>query len=241
MTSLPSTPGTHDPVEPNLRSGRPEQNDAMAALARALPLDDDRATPRASEYDPVFPDAEARVARERTATLVGDANSADCAAEFANHLVAKLELDLPQGPPEAAPSRSLFGLNWPRLWSMARKVIVWAILLGILGSAITAATYIFEPEIRAMIRSPRGKNLAGALGISPNWRINCSIAVQSRPAGAKVLLDGEYQGTTPMVAELNLGDARALNVRVQMSGFQAWESRVDCSNYASVSVPLARE
>jgi hypothetical protein len=51
-----------------------------------------------------------------------------------------------------------------------------------------------------------------------------SLVVDSRPRGARVLLDGQLAGTTPLtIAELKAGPRR---VRLELPGYRSWESTV---------------
>jgi hypothetical protein len=51
-----------------------------------------------------------------------------------------------------------------------------------------------------------------------------TLVVESRPQGARVLIDGRIAGTTP----LNIGDVRAGNhtIRIEREGYSAWTSAV---------------
>ena len=75
---------------------------------------------------------------------------------------------------------------------------------------------------------PNGKSAADA-DVSPKAVANASaqtgaIAVESRPQGALVLIDGRIAGTTP----LSIGDVRAGNhtIRIEHDGYRAWTSAV---------------
>ncbi|HUK33944.1 MAG TPA: PEGA domain-containing protein, partial [Vicinamibacterales bacterium] len=86
-----------------------------------------------------------------------------------------------------------------------------------------------EPRPTAATAPPNTKATADAPAVPPKQNAKPAaeagaLIVESRPAGAAVLLDGRRVGSTP----LSLGDVRAGNhaVRLERDGYQTWASSV---------------
>ena len=52
-----------------------------------------------------------------------------------------------------------------------------------------------------------------------------ALLVESRPAGARVVVDGREVGTTPTVVSDVAAGIRS--VRIELDGYQPWETSVD--------------
>ncbi len=63
----------------------------------------------------------------------------------------------------------------------------------------------------------------GDLGTRPGAAETGSLDVASRPAGARVLVDGEFTGATPTRLDLPVGRHE---VRIELDGYQAWSKAV---------------
>ena len=53
-----------------------------------------------------------------------------------------------------------------------------------------------------------------------------SLEVESRPAGASIIVDGEFTGTTP--TRLNLPVGRHV-IELELDGYQAWAKAIEVS------------
>lgn len=67
----------------------------------------------------------------------------------------------------------------------------------------------------------------------PAW---AEVSLASRPAGAKVQVDGTAIGVTPLKAEIGAGNHR---VEMQLAGFQTWQGALDVVANQPQSVPEA--
>ncbi len=65
---------------------------------------------------------------------------------------------------------------------------------------------------------------AAARTKAPASRLTASLAVESRPSGARVLLDGKLVGTTPMLIDAVPAGVHA--VRLDLNGYRRWTSSV---------------
>jgi len=65
---------------------------------------------------------------------------------------------------------------------------------------------------------------SGAAVAGPDSRFTASLAVESRPPGASVYLDGRRIGTTPLVLESAPTGSHAL--RLELDGYRRWTSSV---------------
>ena len=75
---------------------------------------------------------------------------------------------------------------------------------------------------------------AGRLGRETGW-----LAVQSRPAGARVVVDGTLAGRTPVVIDTSVGRHE---IRIEGDGYQPWVTTVEVSaaDHARVNASLER-
>jgi hypothetical protein len=74
-----------------------------------------------------------------------------------------------------------------------------------------------------LVRTRGGTASAGA----PDSRFTASLAVESRPPGASVYLDGRRVGTTPLVLDAAPTGSHAL--RLELDGYRRWTSSVRVS------------
>jgi hypothetical protein len=68
------------------------------------------------------------------------------------------------------------------------------------------------------------------------------LSVESRPAGARVLVDGRDAGETPIVTTVDCAPGQPVEVRVERRGFRSARREVRCRADAllELSFPLAR-
>jgi hypothetical protein len=64
------------------------------------------------------------------------------------------------------------------------------------------------------------------------------VAVQSRPAGARVVVDGSLAGRTPIDVEVSVGSHE---IRIEDEGYQAWVTTVEVAADDRVAVNASLE
>jgi len=64
------------------------------------------------------------------------------------------------------------------------------------------------------------------------------VAVASQPDGADITVDGKYVGSTPSTVTLSPGDH---TIKVEKSGFKAWERTITLSSGSEVTVTATLE
>jgi PEGA domain len=95
-----------------------------------------------------------------------------------------------------------------------------------------------RPTTRARPTAQRTQNVVGATAVGRLARSRGSLAIVSRPPGARVSLNGRRVGSTPLV--LKDVAAGTHTVRVEADGYQAWAwtARVVANQRSQLSVKL---
>ena len=78
---------------------------------------------------------------------------------------------------------------------------------------------------------------AGAASAAPAGQVQ-SMVVKSDPDGADITVDGKYVGSTPSTVTLSPGDHA---IKVEKSGFKAWERTIGVSAGSEVTVNATLE
>lgn len=98
--------------------------------------------------------------------------------------------------------------------------------------AVGASDVVLPLGIELVPADPDGTT--GRVGVESG-----SLAVQSRPAGARVVVDGSLAGRTPIVVEVSIGSHE---IRIEDEGYQAWVTTVEVAvdDHVAVNASLER-
>jgi hypothetical protein len=94
------------------------------------------------------------------------------------------------------------------------------------GVSEFSEVYDWEGVLRTAITEAGAEmcnKLAQATGAEPQTESTVKITLSSTPAGADILIDGDFAGNTP--SELAV-PARRFRLKLQRQGYQTWENDV---------------
>jgi hypothetical protein len=94
-----------------------------------------------------------------------------------------------------------------------------------------------KPSEPAQPQAPAAGQTKEAATPSPAGQLQ-SIAIKSEPDGADITADGKYVGSTPSTVRLSPGDHA---IKVEKSGFTAWERTISVSSDSEVTVSATLE
>ena len=97
--------------------------------------------------------------------------------------------------------------------------------------AVGASAVVLPLGIELVPADPDGTT--GRVGVESG-----SLAVQSRPAGARVVVDGSLAGRTPIVVEVSVGGHE---IRIEDEGYQAWVTTVEVAVDDQITVNASLE
>lgn len=98
--------------------------------------------------------------------------------------------------------------------------------------------YDWEGALRTAVMnsaSAMATKLAQATGAEPQAELTVKVTLSSSPAGADILIDGDFAGNTP--AEIAV-PARRFQLKLQRQGYQPWENQIMPREGMSISPAL---
>jgi|SRR5262252_8695839 len=106
------------------------------------------------------------------------------------------------------------------------------------GTEITAYVNGDIPLDPAKFQPKSPESGAGPSQTSPQEAAVSSIEVKSTPDGADITVDDKFMGNTPSTLKLASGDHK---IRVEKSGFKAWEKTLTVSVGETLSITATLE
>ena len=86
-------------------------------------------------------------------------------------------------------------------------------------------------ELREIEVEGGGERQALTVDLTPSW---APVEIETQPAGATVLVDGEPRGTTPARLEIDAGEHE---IEVRLAGYNAWQSKIDVTANRPLTLP----
>jgi formylglycine-generating enzyme required for sulfatase activity len=91
----------------------------------------------------------------------------------------------------------------------------------------------YQPYTETLKIAGGGNELQIDRALKPAW---AEVAIESIPAGAKILVDGEEQGETPTVLEVLEGEHE---VAIKAAGHKTWKTHVEITAGQPIALPTA--